>query len=140
MIGLLPGLWLFLFGGRGDRARWQPVQVRDVWGHDPSLQLAVRSDGRVLPLIWQGRLTGALLKGRLNVYGPRPQLDTAAATPRDAAEIVAFWQGTPRAPGLTGDWATAAPAPILRTKRQPPCPTGLPSGDSSGPTPAGSDE
>ena len=105
LVGLLPGLWLLLGGGRGDRARWQTVQVRDVWGNDPSLQLAVRADGRVLPLFWQGRLVGPLLRGRLNVYGPRPQLDNAAATPQAAAEIVAFWQGTPRAPGLTGAWA-----------------------------------
>jgi hypothetical protein len=104
----LPG-WLWLRAVRRPRnsAAILPVTLSDLWGHDPVLTLAVDASGRVLPLPWQWRLAGPLMVGALALDGPRPQTGGRREAPRAPEDVLAFWNSVPRAPGLTGPWATA---------------------------------
>lgn len=99
--------WLWLRAVRVPRgsARIVTVELSDLWGHDPSLTVAVDRGGRVLPLTWQWRLAGALCAGRVAISGPRPQTGGRREAPRTPDEVLTFWRSTPRAPGLTGPWA-----------------------------------
>ncbi len=105
VVGFLPWLWLRLARVPRGRARWERVVAGDLWGHEPVLQVAVDSSGQVLALPWQWRLAGALLRGQLSVFGPRPLTMGRVDAPRTAADVLAFWRSEPRAPGLSGSWA-----------------------------------
>jgi len=100
-------LWLRVFRLPRGSAAIAPVTLSDLWGHDPVLTLAVDAAGRVLPLPWQWRLAGPLLAGTVDLDGPRPQTGGRRETPRGPEDVLAFWNSVPRAPGLTGSWASA---------------------------------
>ena len=103
--GLLPWLWLRLVRVPAGRARWLQLVASDLWGHDPTLAVAVSDAGRVLSLPWQWRLSGPLLGGRLAVFGPRPWTMGRVDAPRAPVEVLEFWRSEPQAPGLSGRWA-----------------------------------
>lgn len=107
VLGLVPLAWLQLVRLPRGRARWARIVAGDIWGHEPRLQVAVNAEGLVLPLLWQWHLAGPLLRGRLAVFGPRPQVDGHLAVPRTDAEALAFWRSEPRAPALAGWWSAA---------------------------------
>ncbi len=112
ILGVVPWLWLRLIRFRSNAGgRFARIPVDDRWGGSFDLTLAVDGNHRVLPLIWQWPLTGALLRGRLGVAGPRPLPVGQTRSPASAAEILAFWRNRPAAPGLTGsgaEWEAAA--------------------------------
>ena len=86
------------------------VATRDPWGHDPTVTLAVDRAGQVLPLLWQWPLAWDLIRGRLNLTGPRA---VALPAPEERISEVAFWKRQPAEPGLTGAWAREmASAPV----------------------------
>ncbi len=111
-VALLAGpAWLWLRAVRVPRGSASVVSVAlsDLWGHDPTVSLAIDGGGRVLPLAWQWPLAGALCRGRIAVSGPRPQTGGRREAPRTADEVLAFWRSAPCAPGLTGEWAATRP-------------------------------
>ena len=107
----LPWLWLKLVRVPAGRGRVVEIEVADLWGHRFPLRVATGNDGKVLSLIWQWRLSGPLLRGRLALAGPRPAIGNTFALPGTAREILAFWSSNPHRPGLTGwggDWNVGA--------------------------------
>ena len=105
VLGLLPWLWLRLVRVPAGRARWLSLTASDLWGHDPRLTLALSATGQVLPLPWQWRLAGPLLRGKIAVLGPRPWTMGRIDAPREPGDVLGFWRSEPRAPGLAGDWS-----------------------------------
>ncbi len=105
LVGLLPWVFFRLVMVPAKRGRLARVQVSDLWGHHPRLTLAVSSSGHVLALPWQWALSGSLLKGEIQLAGPRPLTAGRVEAPRDPEAVLAFWRGDPRPPGLTGPWA-----------------------------------
>jgi len=103
LLAFLPWVWLRLVRSRQDGAAVRMVPTTDIWGHDPRLPVAASGDGRVLPLLWQWRLAGCLLQGRVSLNGP--QAVPAGTGLPAAADPFEFWKRSPRAPGLTGPWA-----------------------------------
>ncbi len=86
------------------------VPTRDPWGYDPTVTLAVGQDGGTLPLLWQWPLAWDLVRGRLNLTGPRT---VAGPAPKTGISAMAFWKRQPAVPGLTGDWARGmTPEPV----------------------------
>jgi len=110
LVGLLPYIWFRLVRAPGGKGRLLRFQVSDLWGHDPRLTLAVSATGRVLPLPWQWALAGALLTGRIALFGPRPLTAGRVDAPREPGAVLAFWRGEPRLPGLTGSWGRTDPS------------------------------
>jgi N-acetylglucosaminyl-diphospho-decaprenol L-rhamnosyltransferase len=109
LTGLLPWIWFRLVVAPAGKGRLVQVRISDLWGHHPSLTLAVSATGRVRALPWQWPLAGALLKGRIAVAGPRPLTEGRVDAPRDPEAVLAFWKGEPRSPGLTGPWGRTSP-------------------------------
>jgi GT2 family glycosyltransferase len=107
--GLLLGIlgwpaWLFMiliWIPRG-RALIQTIPVTDLWGHQFSLRLATKPDGKVFPLIGQWSLAGPLLRGRVALLGPKPVIGRRVPLPESAAAVLAFWKNQPHRPGLGG--------------------------------------
>jgi GT2 family glycosyltransferase len=127
MLGILTALvlgllswpfWLLLRVWRLPRgsARREKVTLTDVWGHDPTVSLVQGAQGNLLPLWWQWGLVSALWRGSLAPWGPRAVPEGEVEVPRDSAQILAFWQAEPAAPGLTGPWATSEERGWLRFK------------------------
>ncbi|HPF70271.1 MAG TPA: glycosyltransferase [Candidatus Krumholzibacteria bacterium] len=109
---------------RGDAVQ-QTVPVCDAWGRALELTLVTGRDGRVLALPWQAPLAGALLRGRVGVWGARGERGAVPGTPRDAASVFAFWHDEPAPPGLVGPWAAGegrgAAARVLGRLWRDPC-------------------
>jgi N-acetylglucosaminyl-diphospho-decaprenol L-rhamnosyltransferase len=106
LLGWLPWLLIKLVLAPRGRSRVERVQVTDLWGHDPELLLALDSAGLPRALPWQWRLSGALMRGRLSVFGPRSYLGGQVDFPEGPDGVLEFWQTDPAAPGLTGKWAS----------------------------------
>jgi hypothetical protein len=102
--GLVPWIWLRLVQVPRGKAVFREVLVKDLWGHEPRLTLAVDQAGSLKSLPWQWRLAGGLLRGSLSLYGPRAH-PAAAAPEVDPRAVLNFWREEPAAPGLTGSWA-----------------------------------
>lgn len=107
VVGLLPWLWLRGVRFRAGGGRRAVVEADDRQGGRIRLSLAADGAGRVLPLIWQWPLAGALLTGRIGLIGPRPSPPGTGHGPRTAAQRLEFWRSRPQPPGLIGggeDW------------------------------------
>jgi len=109
VVGFLPWLWLRAVRIPRGGARCVVVKTSDLWGHDPELTVACDGHGRVLSLVWQWALAGALWRGKLAVFGPRPGARGKVQVPCDPAGVLAFWRDEPRTPGLAGSWNSESP-------------------------------
>lgn len=106
LLTFLPWLFLRLVRVPRGSAAVRRVGTHDPWGHDPTLSVAVDRGGRSLPLVWQLYLAADLVRGRLNLTGPRA---LAGPVPEEKISEVVFWRRQPAVPGLTGDWARNMP-------------------------------
>jgi hypothetical protein len=112
--------WLWLRRVREPRGAGsvEGVDVTGREGHNITLRFAVDASGRVLPLIWQWAVAGALVRGDLDIWGLQPErLDIAAAD----TTVISWWEtwrSDLRRPGLSGPWVLrerdAAPGSELR--------------------------
>ena len=105
LLALFPWVWLRLVRVPRREAGIRRLQIADLWGYNPDLQLAVDRQGRVLPLVWQLELATALIRGELSLHGPRFSVTGEGATPAGPSALAGFWREGPRSPGLTGAWA-----------------------------------
>lgn len=105
LLTFLPLLWHRLVRTPRGGGSICSLPTCDGWGHDPVLKLAVNAAGRVLPLPWQAFLAWDLVRGRLNLLGPRT---VAGPVPAAQVSAVEFWRQEPAIPGLTGSWALEA--------------------------------
>ena len=103
--GFLPFLWLRLVRIPRADASLEEVEVSAGWEQRWRLMLAVDRERRVLPLIWQWRLAGALLRGELGFFGVRLRL--ADRSEPQVEPIAPFWHLAWRRPGLGGAWSLA---------------------------------
>jgi len=114
VLAVLPWAWLRLVGVRRGRSRVVRVTAWDRWHAGTDLTLGLDAGGSVRGLPWQWPLAGALLGGRVAVWGERARADQPPPPPPTALALMEFWRAEPAPPGLTGPWAATGAGGRLR--------------------------
>ncbi|MFH1842903.1 MAG: glycosyltransferase [bacterium] len=102
---LVPYLWQRFGAGGIAAGAVRQVRILTDRGDPFPLSVACHTTGKVRTLGWQLPMAVALLRGRLGLFGARPQPERLAGVEPDEPEPGQFWQSGLLRPGLSGIWA-----------------------------------